>query len=90
MTLTVKPGMWCVLCRKSAMNFELELAFYVAATIGCGFFFMWLTRSILRLRKHAHAQNNALTVLTLSAEETRRDLHVIRRALGVPSPHESL
>lgn len=67
----------------------LEALFYVLAVLGCGSFFAWLTRSVLRLRAHEHKQNNALQHLIFKAESTEEHLVAIRRHLRVPGMTES-
>lgn len=61
-----------------------EGVFYIAATVGGGLFFSWLTASILKLRAHEHRQNNTQHLLVLAADDARADLTAIRRALGIP------
>ncbi len=68
-----------------------ELALYAGLTLGLGAFFAWLTRrvvdvsaSMVKLRQHEHAQNNALHQLSLSSEQCCEDLRVIRDKLGIP------
>jgi len=61
-----------------------EVIFYLAATVGGGLFFSWLTRSIVKLRAHEHRQNNVLTALVLQSDQHADDLGAIRRVLGIP------
>lgn len=67
----------------------LDLLFYAIAVLGCGSFFAWLTRSVLRLREHEHKQNNALHTLLLRSEATEEHLLAIRRRLRIPGMTES-
>ena len=67
----------------------LDLIFYAIAVLGCGSFFAWLTRSIVRLREHEHKQNNALHLLLQRSEANEEHLIAIRRHLRVPGMTES-
>lgn len=67
----------------------LDLIFYAVAILGCGSFFAWLTRSIVRLRAHEHRQNSEMHTLLLRAEAIEEHLLAIKRRLRMPGMTES-
>lgn len=67
----------------------LEALFYLVAVLGCGSFFAWLTRSIVRLRAHEHKQSNEMHTLLLRSEAIEEHLLAIRRRLRIPGMTES-